>query len=223
MMKHIKRFFILLLINSICLTCSSQNENNISSGKKKKRTEIGLNVTSLLNAVIDFTENEPVEEPFDFVLKRVGEKSAFRFHFGAIGNKQRDQNDTDLTILNTNLNLKLGQEWRKKLLNRFDFMYGYDFIFAHNLSRVQNKDFSRDVVTLINRQYIFGPEVFVGVFFHINEKLYLSTQGGFNFLYDNSQEKLLDSSNFLPEDKEKTNGFSFRTIIPKSIHLFLKF
>lgn len=221
-MKHINKLFILLLVNLITLTSYSQN-NNTSTEKKKRRTEIGINVTNLLNTIIDLTDNDPVEEPFDFVFKKLGYESAFRLHFGIIGNKQRDQNNIDLTTFVTNLNLKLGQEWRKNLLTRFDFIYGYDFILGYNFTSIENEGFGDDVITFTNHQLIFGPEVFLGVIFHINERLYISTQASINFLYDNNRQKVEDSSNFLPDDTEKTNGFNFQTNIPKSLHLFFKF
>jgi len=221
-MKHIKQILLVILITSIHFFSFSQNDNVENNKPKAVKTEIGINITNLLATVVDFTENEPVEEPFDFVLKRVKQNKAFRLHFGIIGSKGLDENNTNETNTVTHFNLKLGKEWRVDMTDRFELFYGFDFLMGYRINHI--KDERRNETLFFTEQEVqLSPITFLGLIFHINEKLYISTQAGFNFLFNHNWQKTVDESGFISDEVEKLNEFSFETGVPNSIYLFFKF
>lgn len=221
-MKHINLFFCSLILFAP-LNCFAQFDNLNQKAAETIKTEIGINITNLLSAIIDLTENAAPEEPFDFVLKRVKANQAVRLHFGIAGNRSRDDNNLDQTNFSTIVNLKLGKEWRKNLNKHFDLFYGFDFSLGYRINRISSERSNGDELNFREQNVQLGPNIFIGGMFHIHKNLYVSTQAGFDFLYENNRQRTKDERIMVSDKVDKLNGFEFNTHVPKSLFLFFKF
>jgi len=220
-MKHVKLYICLLMLFTY-LICSAQNNDTAQVKEEKIKTELGINVTGLLSSIIDFTEDRPVEDPFDFALKRVKGNEAFRLHFGITGIKERDDNDLDQKNFFTNTNLKLGKEWRRNMANRFDLFYGFDFSLGYKINKVTAKR-ANDEISFTEQDIQFGPSIFLGAIFHINKSICISTQAGFEFLYNYNHQRTKDERRFVTDEVMEVKTFNFETHVPKILYLFFRF
>jgi len=108
------------------------------------------------------------------------------------------------------------------MVNRFDFFYGFDFLFDYRINRILDNRLEEEI-RFTEQDIQIGPAVFLGIIFHINEKIYISTQAGFDFLVKHNRQKTEDDRGFGSDELMKFNEFNFETHVPRSIYLFFKF
>lgn len=101
-------FVILLLLGT--------GEEIRAQGKKGRTTEVGLNMTGILKQVVPFNRSGPIPLSYAVTLSRINRKGsgALRLSLGA----SSSQNNNDFfSFTEFNLNLLIGYEKRKQILN----------------------------------------------------------------------------------------------------------
>jgi hypothetical protein len=128
--------FILLLIllsgNLWAQNIVSDNSNHIDTFKlsPKREKTVSLNMTSLLSMVLPFNKTNPfLVGPYNVAFKSYRNNRGWRFGIGA------NLNGLDDDLRNSNLNLRIGYEWRKPIYKRWYYTKGIDLnLFAGSLN-----------------------------------------------------------------------------------------
>ncbi len=204
------RYTILLFLMIISTFVFSQEESKV------RKTEIGIDVTSLITSTIGNGINPSISD-FPFTIKnRIKEENRyFRIGMGVNVATSLDL-FTDQSSKSSRYNLRLGVEKREAIGGRFSLLYGLDLF-----GKYSKQTIGSSFADIENLGLTFGTSPFLGVQFKINNRIALELESSFSASYTYQKNALIIESN--PPDEEKSNQFSARIILPQWLFLIVKF
>jgi len=151
---------------------------NAQSEKKKLNNEIGTDITSLIEQVLNFNQNEfyyPYSATYHITYKRLLNKFNLRFGIGGISSSDSDGEDSSLRI-----NYRFGVEKAIDLGKRWNFYYGVDFI--HNLTNNRNEVHFQNggwQQGSERKNSVMGFSPLFGIEFKLSNRVALQTEANF--------------------------------------------
>lgn len=165
-----------------------------------KQKEIGLVFSNLDN--------------FGFTFKTGNEKSLWRFNTLFLSGNNVDQT-TDSSIskqTNMGFGIKIGKEYRKKIVGNLEFRYGIDLSFSYSQSKIEYNDKTVFDNDRLNKRITYQPGInlVLGFNYLINKNIVLGAEllPGFAYTTGTSVEKNYYNNN---DDEIKTDisGFNY--------------
>jgi len=183
-----------LLLIFITLTMSAM----VIAQEKSKQKEVGLVFSSLDN--------------FGLTYKTGSEKSLWRFNTLFIsGSSFKETADSlDYEQSNKGFGLKFGKEYRKVIIEKFEFRYGADISFSYNQSKniVDDKSISDRDRTIEQTIYSPGINLVIGFNYVFKEHLVVGAELLPNFSYSTGKSK--ETGYTYNNDVERNiSGFSY--------------
>jgi len=226
-MKNLFCIFIVILFPFFTY---AQEETHEEEHKEKRHldlfNEIGINATSLLNQILNFSDKEIPQNPYLLTYKLGIKKHAFRLGVGAIfkeSEKSVETFDDTETLKDLSLDVRAGYEFRSAFGNRWIGTFGADFIYTQTVDeQINNSGF--DVVTIANNQSGIGGGPVLGLQFRLSEKLMLGTEGAFYFTQTETKSKT-EFENFVEfnTEAEITIDKELVNYLPATLYLIFHF
>lgn len=215
-MKNLCLFLLSFLIST---TLFSQKK-----AEKKHSSEIGLNITNTLAGFFNAGGDDLPKDPFLFSYKRLIGGGAIRFgtNFRIVNQQdflntggQQDSRENDFFF-------RAGYEWRTSINRRFTLYYGLDGLLEYENETTTISDFGGENLTSSENIYGVGGGPVLGILFHLNDRVALSTEGtiyGVVSFTDSSQE----IGNGLPPVENSSTDFRLLPSIPSSLYIIFSF
>lgn len=204
---------IVLIFLFTCYICSLNGQSESSTLKN----EFGVNVT---NVLVRSLGNEAGFEASDYPLsyKRLLSKKG-RYLRSGLGFKVKQvDNILSLDEQITKGNIKVGLEWRKQIMPKLLFAYGFDGFVGYEENTVSNSS-----VELYNNEKKAGGGVFLGLHFLINKHVALEIESTAYALAANR----IEETRFLTvggiDIKDSQNRFESSLNPPQWLYLIIKF
>jgi len=201
-----------------CITIQAQKDNRENPDRFHGKLDVGLNVTSVISS---FSGNgnflEPENLPF---LLRFGKKSNVRLGFGLQGSSDDFFDDITGSFRESSeqeVFVKLGFQNSMLVEGKWDFYVGAD-VLGQYLNDEVTINGQVDAAKISQRTIGMGVSPFAGIKFYLGQRIYLSTEANFTFLY--AQKTLSESDPFGPgQIVVKTNAEAFSVSPPLFLYL----
>lgn len=194
--------------------------------KAVKKVEIGLNITHTLAGFFNSGGQDVLLDPYLFSLKFLKKNGAIRsaynfkiktsseFDFTTGFGGQRDARETEL-------DLRVGWEWRKPISNRFQFYWGGDLL---GRFRKEVVDFNTSQARLkLDEQTIgVGGGPIMGILFFITPVITLSTEAAIYGVYESGRTR----NDFIrggAVDSSPIRRFELVPTIPNALYIHFRF
>lgn len=223
-MKKIGFTFCLLFLG-VLLIGQSSNQSRKSSKKEDKRWyELEINSVFLLQEIFGAGNPDDLQEAYLVGFKMGKGNVGWRVGLGAGFNLRKEKESlVDLRDVTAyTLRARVGIEWRKQLLERWQLISGLDGVVESNFQEdVTTSSF--DKISTRDEEFVVGGGPLLGIRFWLNEKVSLSTETGFQALYVRKVEAV-DSQN-LPDfdSKRVTFEYPLRFSPPVNLYLIIRF
>lgn len=192
-----------------------------SNPNRQWKSEIGLNVTNVLNEVLgNNSGNAPLQ--YTILYKYfLSEKTAIRSGFGI--NLFQNSSDNFIQGFRTNkstrLDFRLGLEWRKPIAEKLMFFIGLDGIAAYDNSETDFFDFQGKITTeRLRLQFGGGPVL--GFQFNISDRLSVSTESFIYYVYSDINNQV--SVNGVPDSESNDKEVRLQHILPSFLYFNLR-
>ena len=208
-----KKTTILLLLSFAQITFAQ-----VATGDNIKKHEFGVNITSLINSVIDIGE-DPGSPDFNFFYRNIGKSASFRLAaLTRFANNTNSISGQDIVSKSTSLGLRFGVEGTKTISKRFDLIYAWDFLIRNVKSRSENDNSG---FTNINQELNLGTGPALRIQYNLSDHVSLMAEAVFYASYSKNKSTL---DQFGQEEITSEND-SFNTFsrIPTSIFLAMRF
>lgn len=191
-MKFNKNTFLTLFLACCSLWGFTKNDSLKISNQN---FEIGINSSLIfdraLNIISNADYNNNEYENYLFLLKfkfiRLKVGAAFSgFDNGEVQASPYIQNINKRQNFDTNL--KLGVEFNAPISKRFSTIYGGDIIFDYGFTS-KTEDFNIDRLKTTSTRLSYGLSPFVGLQLNFNDKLSLTTETNWAFVFSQNIEK----------------------------------
>ncbi len=208
---------------SFLLTALVLSYGSIHAQEKSKERvseqQIGINITDFVDSFAAFNDNTIESGPYHFIYKRLKNGRGLRVLTGFAGSQSEDFfAEGTRTILQFNINTKIGYEWNRNIIGKWDVQYGVDLINNYLESTVTTNT-SLETVRNIDQRYRVALNPFLGLSFRINPKLQLMTMAGI----DLGATFRVDANEFdqFPEfnTKDFFTAFEGSTQLPTALYL----
>lgn len=202
---------LLVLCCNICLGQDTDTE-------PMKKHEFGVNITALINSVIDLGE-DPGSPDFNFFYRNIGNKTSYRL--AAITrfiNNSNDVSGSDVESKSSALGLRFGVEGNKSVSTRFDLIYSWDFLLRNTKSSSEN---SNSGFVNTQNEFTIGTGPGLRIQYNISENVSLMTESVF-YLALTKNKSTLDQFGQQQITSENSNFNTFSRI-PTSIFLTMRF
>ncbi len=152
----------------------------------------GVNFTRGLRTLLLLSETKPQPGSADayivsykYCFKNIGIRAAYGFD--RLSN-EKEFGAGIVNEINSNMDAKLGVEYRFKISSRWHYALGIDGLyFNHGDKTVAYSEL--DVVTTTTNYEGFGVAPFASLQFNLNRRLAFITEAGYNFLFGNEHLK----------------------------------
>lgn len=216
-MKHKKLFmkktFILLLLSIAQISFAQFEGTDLT-----KKHEFGVNITSLINSVLDIGE-DPGSPDFNFFYRNIGKSTSFRIAgLTRFSNNTNSVSGQDIVLKNSNLGIRFGVEGTKSVSKRFDLIYAWDFLIRNSKSTSKNDNSG---FTNINKELSLGTGPAIRIQYNISENVSLMTEAVFYVNYAKNESSLDQFGQAEITSESKT--FNTFSRIPTSIFLAMRF
>lgn len=191
--------------------------------RKANVFEVGLNITSTISSFLG-SGSIATNDPYIFSAKWIKGKQGIRTGFNLNFN-DRTEISTDFLgqrdIKEINLKLRVGYERRIFISKHLDLFWGIDLVGLYGKTSV---DFSSAIGLppsfLENKAYSIGFGPALGIMFHINKRLALSTESTLHGIFTHTQER-----EYAPPITSATDSdqFNVTSTLPSSLYLIVKF
>ena len=208
-----KKTTILLLLSFAQITFAQ-----VATGDNIKKHEFGVNITSLINSVIDIGE-DPGSPDFNFFYRNIGKSASFRLAaLTRFANNTNSISGQDIVSKSTSLGLRFGVEGTKTISKRFDLIYAWDFLIRNVKSRSENDNSG---FTNINQELNLGTGPALRIQYNLSDHVSLMAEAVFYASYSKNKSTL---DQFGQEEITSENdGFNTFSRIPTSIFLAMRF
>lgn len=209
-----------LLLGIFCISsCALYSQ---SSDKPFYKHEIGLNVTDLLNTLLNSSATND-NSIYTFIYKRrTNEKKAIRTGFGLqiLQNSNDSNSQTGFRVISrTNLNARVGLEWRTNISNKFDLLYGIDFLGGYSQSESTFFDFNGRIENN-NTGISIGSGPILGIQFHISDRMSISTETTLYYVFSMNKQRSSENGNqFINTNSENS---IFQHTLPSSLFFHVR-
>jgi hypothetical protein len=189
--------------------------------RKGLKNELGLNVTNLIT---DLLGNNNRSDPGNYLIsyKRLKGQTAFRLGLSinfSVNNQEFQGSNNTLT--NQNFQIRLGNEWRQDITNRFQYYFGIDGI-AGFKSESSSATVNGGTIIQKDNNVFVGLGPVLGFQFALYDRLLIGTEGSlYGSVYRNATD--FQTSGGQPIPSRTSNGLNIQTNLPKSLFLILKF
>ena len=200
---------LMLVLTSFMLF--GQKKGHSSS---KNKFYLGFNSTNVIKNLLSFTSNE-TDDPYTLVGLYSKKKMALRFGLGV--NFKTTQNDKTILADNSysKIDIRFGFQRSKKMWNNLFFTYGLDIIAGWE------KDFTvRESFYNTEISWSGGGGPVLGVLFHVNDRLSLSTESSFYFRYTNKTSKFKPV--WSEEEVDVSDVYVFRHVLPNALYVYFR-
>jgi hypothetical protein len=183
-------------------------------------TEIHLNVTNTLASI--FNRNQSFADPYQLSIK-YGNKHAFKFS-GAVNivNRSSDANTNFLNVKESNYRTRVGYEKRAVMARKYALYYGIDLAINSLNSQSEAGFVSNQAFVLEDKTFQFGFGPSIGIMYHINKHISISTEA-FAYFFITNRKLTEPSPTGGPGSTETQKGTSFQPVPPSSLYLCFKF
>ena len=218
--KHLLLFVGLFMAFQATLLAQSDID---STFRKASTFEIGLNVTSTISAFLG-SGSVQTPDPYIFSAKWIKGKHGIRTGLNVdVDNKTEISTDFSgqRDIKQIDLKMRGGYEQRVYISKRLDLLWGVDIVGNYKQLDV---DFTSTIggapSFLSNKDYSIGTGPVLGVLFHVNKRLALSTESTLYATYTYSQKR-----EYAPPITNASNSDQFKisATLPSSLYLIVKF
>lgn len=208
-----KKTTILLLLSFAQITFAQ-----VETVDNTKKHEFGVNITSLINSVIDIGE-DPGSPDFNFFYRNIGKSASFRLAaLTRFANNTNSVSGQDIVSKSTSLGLRFGVEGTKAISKRFDLIYAWDFLIRNVKSRSENDNSG---FTNINQELNLGTGPAIRIQYNMSDHVSLMAEAVFYASYSKNKSTL---DQFGQEEITSENdGFNTFSRIPTSIFLAMRF
>ncbi len=223
-----KKILFLLFVSLIFAGQIAAQDDDYTKTSQLKH-EIGINATAFVKQILSFgdTATASNNSPYLITYKMITNSSiALRFGFGGRYNRQKESFEgfEDSAVLtNSAFDVRIGAEWQKSIAKRWKTSIGLDFI-TNSILEKRVIDTGFDVVTFEEKSFSLGGGPVLGIYFNINDKISLYTEGAAYFTSGESASTQ-DFKNFpefnLEEDNITETDFSL--YIPTTLYFIFTF
>lgn len=207
-------FFIVLFS-----VAHAQEQSNFMDGRKQL---IGLNITSTLAGFFNSGGQNLPKDPYLFSYKVLKNNKMYRL----AGNFKTVVRREDLLGFGTRdtkengLFLRVGMEKLEQVTNRFSLFYGLDMVGVYEQSSSESV-FSGSLASK-TASYGGGLGPFLGIYFKITDRIYLSTEAYAYGIIGYSTDKTEIGSG-VPDQGSNEWNFSLLPAIPNSLYINFAF
>lgn len=190
---------------------------------KNRTSEIGLNITNTLAGFFNAGGTDLPTDPFLFSYKRVNNSGALRFGVNfRVVNQKEFLNNGERDVKENDFFFRGGYEWRNKVNNRFTLYYGLDAVAEYQNEQLDFISFGFEDLASFENTYGIGGGPVLGVIFHLNKRVALSTEGSIYglALYNDSRKEI---GNGLPPTENNSTGFRLLPSVPSSLYVIFSF
>lgn len=183
--------------------------------------ELGINVTGTISAFLGSGATS-TPDPYIFSAKWIKGKHGIRTAFNIRLNNQTE-NSTDLggtrDISDLSLRLRGGYERRVHVSKHVALFWGIDLVGIYDHSEVNFSSFFGNT-KLLSSTYGGGGGLAIGIMYHFNKRLAISTESTLYGIASHTQER-----EFAPPIDTNTNSNQFEIVptLPSSLYLIVKF
>ena len=213
------RALFTLLLFCWAITLSSQESLWLSEASAK---ELGLNITATLAGFFNNGGQGLPTDPYLFSLKFSRANRAIRLGIGGRFQRRTEfLSIGDRTVINQQLELRGGYEWRQSFGARFTLFWGLDLAGRYRNESVRLSSFPNDI-TVSSRDLGLGGGPGLGMLFHLSPRVSLSTESYLYAFYVSGREEDPASDPVQPTII-KTTGIDISPVLPRSLYVIFKF
>jgi hypothetical protein len=218
----LKKYALVTLALLFILTAKAQEK---SDNRKAMTHELGLNVTSLLTDLLG-NNNRVDEGRYLLSYKKLTGTSAFRFGLALNFAFDKESSRFNNTLVNQNVQVRLGKEWRHDITPRFQYYFGVDGI-AGFVSEESAAVTTNSSITQKDRFMSVGAGPVLGFQFALYDRLLIGTEGSLYATF-NTRKVSFNTQTFggptpQPIPDRSNRGAAVQTNLPTSLFLILKF
>lgn len=205
-----KKLLLVILLFNITLNVNGQKHIKLKEG-----VYLGLNSTNLIKNVLSFNSTD-LDDPYTLVGFKKSKKSIIRFGLGLdFESKKNDfQNFADNT--HTKIDFRVGFQHSKVVWGNLHFIYGFDGLGGWESDITKRGEFfNNDLILSVGG----GP--IMGAIYKINDRVVLSTESSLYFKYSYKESKYKNGFGE-DEEKETSNNYSVRHILPNSLYIYIR-
>jgi len=218
-----KNLYLLLVGFLFSIILSPTGANCQKDSKKKRTSEIGLNITNTLAGFFNAGGSNLPTDPFLLSYKKANDKGAIRFGTNFRVTSQKEfLNNGERDLRENDFFFRAGYEWRSVIDKRFTFYYGLDGVFEFENEQLDFTSFGFEDLSSFENVYGIGGGPVLGVLFRLNNRVALSTEGSIYgvFLYNDSRQ---DIGNGLPPTENSSTGLRLLPAVPSSLYVIFSF
>ena len=182
---------------------------------KKRKFEIGLNITNTISSLVGSTSNSVTTDPYLLSLRIGGEKRRMRMavNFRIKSNESSDINSA--TTKETDFNYRIGFESVHPVSRHFALYWGVDAVTDAKIERVKNQIFS-GTAQLRSRLWGFGGGPVLGVQWRVHPRVMFSTESSMYAIYRSGFEEVDAPPDF---SHNRIKDFVWQPLIPSSLYV----
>lgn len=218
-----KSLYLLFFGFLFSMFLSPTEANGQESSKKKRSSEVGLNITNTLAGFFNAGGTDLPTDPFLLSYKRVNELGALRFGTNfKVTKRTVFQDNGQLDLTENSFFFRGGYEWRNQVDKRFIFYYGFDAVleYENEQSKPNNNGFEN--LSLVENVLGVGGGPILGVIFRLNDRVAFSTEGSiYGIISYNSRRQEL--GNGLDPLEQESTEFRLSPSVPSSLYAIFSF
>lgn len=188
-----------------------------------RSVELGLNITQTLAGFFNAGGSRMPTDPYLISLRVVGARNAFRA--GANIQLQRSlefQPIGEREVQDLAFHGRAGWEKRIPAGDRFTLYWGVDGVVRYEEEKVDFGTFGSNNLRLRSSNWGLGGGPVLGIFFHLNPRISLSTESSlYGLYYQGKEEEDLEPTQ--PSVLKDIKGFELLPAAPNSLYLIVRF
>lgn len=207
---------------AVNITINSEEE---TKKERKFFHEIGIG-TSIITQFLKTDEDAIDQNPYFLTYKLVYSDFALRLGFGGKLDESEsfiDGTTDKLTVKKSNLDWRIGVEYRMPLSKKWLGTFGADFVAKNTFDeRISNSGF--DKVVMKDNEIGTGGGLAIGVQYSLTPRLMLGTEAAFYYLnIERTQTTTFETLPQFDTDPEINNKRITQSLLPSSIYLIFNF
>jgi hypothetical protein len=215
-----KPILLLVIIVAMFGKLQAQEENFLSNSTSK--TELGINVTELINAVFANNTNSLNKGLFLASYKYIKNNAGLRLGLGIrYASQTTDDFITKRSSDELNTSIRIGYEWQKAIANRWLYYGGFDIIGTYGFEN-SSSDNGTGLNTIKAKNSGFGLGPILGFQFFINKRLSLGVETSLYYRSVSTKSSFELVGNPIPTPQTNTSQSSFDLASPQSLFLIVK-
>ncbi len=214
-----KTLFCTLMFSMAALLATAQNQAIESANHH----EIGVDAAPLLQQFFNFGNARFYGNGYSLMYRYHFNKVAIRAGVGGYARSSEDVTNDTIREINewTRVDFRVGIERKVDFKMRWQFFYGIDFRSAFYTSTRRSEYNIANYYEDNGRVDYYGFSPLLGFRFKINDRISLTTESSFSFMYHKSRTERLDSR--APQYDRITTSKGYDTEFVPPVYLFFTF